>query len=269
LLYGKTADVVSAKKNGVLISLGSDWTPTGSKNLLWELKVADLYNRNSLGRILSDLELAEMVTLNPAKAIGVADQIGNIKPGLFADFAIFEILNQDPYRNLMECTEKNLILSIISGRPRYGAVAILSKMGISNFEKLNVGSLVKGIDILEPGVEYGDFTFAHVWSNLSEALAHPENTAKKLFDRSKMVSPNQKPPLRLMIEGEDEDVDNRLELSPNMTYESFLQTNFETDVLPALVLDSLTMYDDEDFFVSLRANPNIPSFMSDLKNYLN
>ena len=59
LLYGKTADVVSAKKNGVLISLGSDWTPTGSKNLLWELKVADLYNSNFLGKLFSDLELVK------------------------------------------------------------------------------------------------------------------------------------------------------------------------------------------------------------------
>ena len=58
LLYGKTADVVSAKNNGVIISLGSDWTPTGSKNLLWELKVADLYNRNSLSNVFTDLELA-------------------------------------------------------------------------------------------------------------------------------------------------------------------------------------------------------------------
>ena len=242
LLYGKTADVASAKRNGVLISLGSDWTPTGSKNLLWELKVADLYNSNSLGDIVTDMELAEMVTLNPAKTIGVADQIGSIKPGLFADLAVFEILNQDPYRNLIECTEKNLILSIIGGKPRYGEIPILTKMGISNFERVNVGSLVKAIDILEPGVENGHFTFSQVWSNLTEALANPEDTAKKLFAISKTVSPTGKPPLRLIIEGEEEDLDIGLELKSASTYESFLQTNFETDVLPSLALDSLTMY---------------------------
>ena len=31
LLYGKTTDIISAKKNNVLICLGSDWSPTGSK----------------------------------------------------------------------------------------------------------------------------------------------------------------------------------------------------------------------------------------------
>ena len=58
-----------------------------------------------------------MVTLNPAKAIGVADEIGSIKKGLFADIVIFDQLNEDPYRNLIQCTEKNLKLSLIGGRP--------------------------------------------------------------------------------------------------------------------------------------------------------
>lgn len=40
LLYGKTADVKAARAAGVRMALGSDWSPTGSKNLLWELKVA-------------------------------------------------------------------------------------------------------------------------------------------------------------------------------------------------------------------------------------
>ena len=49
-----------------------------------------------------------------------------------------------------------------------------------------MGSALKGIDILEPGVDFGDITFHQVWSRLKKALANPENTALKLFDRSKM-----------------------------------------------------------------------------------
>src|SRR5206468_2451421 len=44
LLYGKTADVKAARDNGVTIGLGSDWTFSGSKNLLGELKVARAAN---------------------------------------------------------------------------------------------------------------------------------------------------------------------------------------------------------------------------------
>ena len=151
---------------------------------------------------------------------------------------------------------------------RYGDISLLTKMGISNFERVKVGSVAKGIDILEPGVENGDISFDQVWSNLTEALANPENTAKNLFDRSKKISPTEEPPLRLIIEGEEEDTEKGLEIKSAMTFKSFLETNFETDSLPSLVLDSLTMYDDEDFFSSLKANPNIPPYMNDLKKYL-
>ncbi len=50
LLYGGTARVDAAKNAGVLIGLGSDWSPTGSKNLLGELKVAWLYNQKQSQR---------------------------------------------------------------------------------------------------------------------------------------------------------------------------------------------------------------------------
>src|SRR5262249_55916941 len=42
LLYGKTANVKAAAHAGVKIGIGSDWAPSGSKNLLGELKVAYL-----------------------------------------------------------------------------------------------------------------------------------------------------------------------------------------------------------------------------------
>src|SRR5204862_6065820 len=41
LLYGKTTAVYDALEAGVLVSLGTDWAPSGAANLLTELKVAD------------------------------------------------------------------------------------------------------------------------------------------------------------------------------------------------------------------------------------
>ena len=49
LLYGSTARVEAARNAGVRIGLGSDWSPSGSKNLLGELKVAWLYSKHLLG----------------------------------------------------------------------------------------------------------------------------------------------------------------------------------------------------------------------------
>ena len=45
LLYGQTADVGTAREAGVLMALGPDWSPSGSKNLLGELKLARLVER--------------------------------------------------------------------------------------------------------------------------------------------------------------------------------------------------------------------------------
>lgn len=58
LLYGQTADVADAKTAGTTdqpfkIGLGSDSTPSGSKSLFGELKVARVYSQNN-GSVFSD-----------------------------------------------------------------------------------------------------------------------------------------------------------------------------------------------------------------------
>ena len=53
LLYGQTADIKAAKAAGVRIGIGSDWAPSGSKNLLGELKIAQLAN-SAAGGVFSD-----------------------------------------------------------------------------------------------------------------------------------------------------------------------------------------------------------------------
>src|SRR5262245_1134933 len=65
-LYGDTARVTTAAKMGVEIALGTDWMPSGSMNLLRELKCADSYNSTYLGKAFNDAQLRQMVTLNPA-----------------------------------------------------------------------------------------------------------------------------------------------------------------------------------------------------------
>ena len=68
LLYGVTADIAAAHEHGVLIGLGSDWTPSGSKNLLEELKVAKLVS-DQKGGVFGDEELCRMTNTNAAKML--------------------------------------------------------------------------------------------------------------------------------------------------------------------------------------------------------
>ena len=85
LLYGDTTDVVAADQAGVRISLAPDWGPSGSKNVLHELKVADVWNKQALDGYFSDYELAAMTTKNPAMAKVLKDLGFTVKkwPGFY------------------------------------------------------------------------------------------------------------------------------------------------------------------------------------------
>ena len=61
LLYGETADIRAAKSSGIKIGIGSDWAPSGGKNLLGELKVASLASA-AKGNVFTPHELIAMAT---------------------------------------------------------------------------------------------------------------------------------------------------------------------------------------------------------------
>ncbi len=44
-LYGGTTDVMAARAAGLRVCLGSDWTPSGTRNVLGELKIAATWNQ--------------------------------------------------------------------------------------------------------------------------------------------------------------------------------------------------------------------------------
>ena len=85
LLYGRTASVYEALAAGVLVALGTDWSPSGSPNLLTELKIADLALRDerllgaertlvpalsTLGRSDAERRQAEFATRSTARRHG-------------------------------------------------------------------------------------------------------------------------------------------------------------------------------------------------------
>ena len=281
LLYGQTTDVVAAKRHKVLICLGSDWSPSGSKNLLWELKVADLVNQESLQNLFSNKDLVEMVTVNPAKAIGWDDRIGSIAQGYFADVVVFDRIDsvndnarEDPYLNLIKSTEGNLKLLVIGGRPRYGDPEILHALGIQSFpEKIKVEKKEKMIDILEPGVEHGGLKLSKVRSNLTRSLRNPTGSINKLFKSIQKLKAGEVPLRLIPMEEEEEDEINR-PLLLTKKIDTFRTRNFfmpKKDINAASVkaarLDPLTMEKDRDYFRRLKENPNVPAYMSKLKKY--
>src|SRR5262249_11794643 len=72
-LYGDTAQITEAARLGTLIALGTDWLPSGSMNVLRELKCADSLNGTYYGGFFSDEQLWLMVTSDAATAAAVDD----------------------------------------------------------------------------------------------------------------------------------------------------------------------------------------------------
>ena len=88
-LYGITTLIPDVRAAGLGVCLGTDWGPSGTKNLLGEIKVARLWSDRE-GWGLTDAELAQMITCNPGDALARAWQapLGRLVPGALADVTV-------------------------------------------------------------------------------------------------------------------------------------------------------------------------------------
>ncbi len=128
LLYGDTARVDAAKRAGVLIGLGSDWSPTGSKNLLGELKVAWLYNQEKLNGLFKAREIVAMATRDAARILKWDKVAGTIKAGSRADLLVIDGIATDSYKALLKARETDVRLVMINGVARYGWPDLMTKL---------------------------------------------------------------------------------------------------------------------------------------------
>ena len=133
-LYGDTTDVLAARRAGHLVCLGSDWAPSGTKNLLGELKVAALWNEEALGGALDARDLGMMATANAGDALrrcwGV--DIGRLRPGAVADVLVTTPRvgpDEDPHENLLRVDERSVRLVMVGGRPVLGTPSLLAACG--------------------------------------------------------------------------------------------------------------------------------------------
>ena len=127
LLYGKTADTSLAHDAGVLTALGPDWSPSGSKNLLGELKVARLVDSVNGGG-LSDVDLIALATRNPAKILRWDGHLGSIEAGKRADLLVVSGAGGDAHAHLFTRSEHDVELVVVNGVPRYGASTVMRKL---------------------------------------------------------------------------------------------------------------------------------------------
>jgi cytosine/adenosine deaminase-related metal-dependent hydrolase len=174
-LYGATADITAAKAAGVRIGLGSDWAPSGTRNILWELKVADLWNQTQPTPVFSDQDLARLVTANPGQALSRLwpHPVGTIQAGALADLVVVANRHPDPYRNLIQATETDIRLVLVGGRPCYGTRPLMTAAGATTATPLRVGRLARAIDYGDPTI-----TFANVLADLERIRTNPQQAVQ-------------------------------------------------------------------------------------------
>jgi 5-methylthioadenosine/S-adenosylhomocysteine deaminase len=187
LLYGRTANVRDAIDAGVTVSLGTDWSPSGSTNLLQELKIADTvldgtdlrgHERRDAARDL-DRWLVETVTINPARTLRWDAEVGSVEAGKVADLLIISPphahkrgdVPKSVYRSLIDATEANVRLVLVDGEPLAGTADLMAALKPTDHEVVSSAFVTLAVDVTKAGVPKGTQTLTTITTLLSNGLA--------------------------------------------------------------------------------------------------
>jgi hypothetical protein len=268
LLYGKTANVGAAQAAGVPIALGSDWAPSGSKNLLGELKAARLAAPGA-GADVSGRDLIEMATTTPARMLGWDRHLGSLEPGKRADLIVVQGMTGDPYDALVDATEAAITLVVINGVPRCGTNALMSGLGLVGGDQVDVAGRPRVLNLVQPSADPAveALSVAEAIDRLERALAAlPESSKARRIARSR---PTKDRPL-LAVDGV---IDNHMSPRPHLPWRGRLTgpglrastsaTALNGAPLPALTLDPLTAADDPGYYKALGSEANLPAEVRD------
>jgi hypothetical protein len=125
----------------VNVAFGADWTPTGGKNLMEELKIARRYLDFERISNISDRDLITMATTAGAKSIRLENHLGCLKKGCQADLLLVARPTsrsrtlQDPYSHLVRATEKEVNLVVVAGEPVFGDYLYLEMVAQARKER--------------------------------------------------------------------------------------------------------------------------------------
>ena len=274
LLYGATARVDAAKRAGVRIGLGSDWSPSGSKNLLGELKVAWLYSQHVLGGLFSARDLVAMATRDAAAILKWHKALGTLEPGKRADVVVIDGKAGDPYEALIKAKETSIRLVMINGVARYGMPELMGALGPKG-QTLRVGGEARRLFLEQ---ETGDPDVANV--SLSAARSALRAAFRDLPKLAReLEKPKPKKAMRAALDAPepvvwslalDEIQDTGVDLRPRLPFNgprdftgpkrvslSAAAAPLST-ILKPIALDPLTVADDHNFLSEIAKQPNVP-----------
>lgn len=185
LLYGQTLDLNALKESGVPFSIGCDWSPSGGKNMLVELKVAMFENKRQ-GSPFNSIDLVAAATRKPAEILGWDHLLGSVEAGGLADLAVITGASDDPYDQLLKACEADIGLILIGGWPRYGDLAFMRTLlpdEENRIEKVSVRNSNKGFYLYYPHSPINDVTLAAAEATLKEAASDLGEFIERMEER--------------------------------------------------------------------------------------
>jgi cytosine/adenosine deaminase-related metal-dependent hydrolase len=276
LLYGSTARVDAAKIAGVTIGLGADWSPTGSKNLLGELKVAWLYSQQLLNGQFSARDIVAMATRDAARILKWDAVVGTIEAGKRADLLVVDGTAGDPYDALIQAKETDLGLVMINGIARYGLPELMRQLTPAD-QTVRVGGKVRWLylkqETSDPDV--AQVSLSKATSSLREALRDivrlaQETESPRPAGAARALDARAEPVWSLAL---DEICAGGVEFGPRLPFEG--PEDFTgperapralaraapplSAILKPIELDPLTVADDDTFLQRMAAQPNVPA----------
>lgn len=246
LLYGRTLDFASLARSGADFSLGSDWTPSGSRNILLELKVARL-TAEANGWEMDSRRLAHSVTRVAAEAAGWGGKLGTIEAGKYADLLVLDASSADPYDNLALAMESNIRLVMVAGHLRFGDEAIMGDLSPAdqNLEPLTVGGRRKALRLEHPSSPLNGLSLGKASATLREEMSDLARAElKSLF---MPFGANQEASIELDLQAEADETDMGLAAA--------------APPLNSIPLDPLTVVDDPAFFDALDQIAHLPAYL--------
>lgn len=259
LLYGGTLDIRAARAAGVRMGLGSDWAPSGSKNLLGELKVAWLVSRQQ-GDVFTPEELVAMATREAAVILGWEDDLGTLEAGRRADLIAVNGRRGDPFESLLRARETSLTLVVVDGVPRLGQPSLMARFGVEG-EEVTLGRSRRRLYLHDPSSDplVGDLGFGEAERRLRDAMANLPALAAILDARSDGglaagSADRTGARWRVALDFEEEDAADPVLAGAARPLAEFVEP---------MSLEGATVADDPDFLARLVAQRNLPLFLKE------
>jgi hypothetical protein len=118
-------------------------------NLLDELRVAQQLARDPSWTAVTPARLFRMVTIDAAKALGVASDLGSIEVGKKADIMVLAA-GGDPLQALFAATPKEVRLVMVNGKVLFGDTSLAPAAAFPMCDGLNVCGAQKFLCVGEP-----------------------------------------------------------------------------------------------------------------------